>query len=459
MARRGIHGENLAVATVAPRTRYARSGEFSIAYQVVGEGDLDLVYMPGFASHLEVFWEEPRYSRFLHRLTSFSRLILIDRLGTGLSDRLPPGEAATLEQRMDDIRAVMDAVGVERAALLGWSEGVMPCATFAATHPDRATALVMYGGLPRVLESPEYPWGVSADRYDRWVSEIENVWGQSAEPLRFWAPNVADDEQVREWFVRWNRLSASPGAARSLWKALRESDVTRILTTISAPTLVIHRAEDTLVPVEWSRLMAERIPGAKLVELPGEDHLWWFGDQDAIVDEVEEFLTGARHTPEPDRVLATVMFTDIVGSTERAAALGDKGWREVLERHDVIVRREIDRHRGRQVKSTGDGVLATFDGPARAIRGAEAIAAGVQPLGIEVRTGLHTGEIDVIGDDVAGIAVHTAARVMASAEPGEVLVSQTVRDLVAGSGIEFDDRGARELKGVPGDWRLFGVRG
>jgi pimeloyl-ACP methyl ester carboxylesterase len=446
------------MATVAPSTRYAPSGEFSVAYQVAGEGDINLVYLPGFASNVEVFWEEPRYSRFLHRLASFSRLILIDRLGTGLSDRLPPDEASTLEQRMDDIRAVMDAVEVEKAALLGWSEGVMPCATFAGTFPERTTALVMYGGLPRVLESADYPWGVSPDRYDRWTATVQELWGQSADALQFWAPSVANDQQVRDWFVRWNRLSASPGAARSLWEALRESDVTRILTTISAPTLVIHRTDDTLVPVEWSRLMARQIPDAKLVELPGRDHLWWFGDQDAIVDEIEEFLTGARHAPEPDRVLATVMFTDIVSSTERAAALGDRRWREVLEGHDEVVRRVLERHRGRQVKSTGDGVLATFDGPARAIRGAEAIAAGVQPLGIEVRTGLHTGEIEVMGDDVGGIAVHTGARVMANAGAGEVLVSQTVKDLVAGSGIEFEDRGARELKGVPGEWRLFAVR-
>jgi class 3 adenylate cyclase len=447
------------VATVAPQTRYARSGEFSIAYQVVGEGELDLIYLPGFASHLEVFWEEPRYSRFLHRLASFSRLSLIDRLGTGLSDRLSPGEASTLEQRMDDIRAVMDALEIERAALLGWSEGAMPCATFAGTYPERTSALVMYGGLPRVLESPEFPWGIPPETYDRWVEELQEVWGQSGEPLRFWAPSVADDEPTREWFMRWNRLSASPGGALALWTALREADVTGILPAISAPTLVIHRTDDTLVPVEWSRLMAQRIPDAKLVELPGQDHLWWFGDQDAIVDEVEEFLTGARHAPEPDRVLATVMFTDIVGSTERAAALGDRPWRELLERHGELVRRELSHHRGREVKTTGDGFLATFDGPARAIRCAQSLTERVRPLGVEIRAGLHSGECEVMDDDVGGIAVHIGARVSNAAAPGEVLVSQTVKDLVAGSGIEFEDRGVHDLKGVPGEWRLFAARG
>jgi pimeloyl-ACP methyl ester carboxylesterase len=446
------------MAAVTPTTRYARSGDYSVAYQVAGDGGPDLIYLPGFASHLEVFWEEPRYSRFLHRMASFSRLILIDRLGTGLSDRLPPGEASTLEQRMDDIRAVLDAVGVERAALLGWSEGAMPCATFAATYPERTNALVMYGGLPRVLSSPEYPWGISAETYDRWTEGLLEVWGQSGEPLRFWAPSVADDGPTRDWFTRWNRLSASPGSAQSLWKALREADVTRILPAISAPTLLIHRTEDTLVPVEWSRFMAREIPEAKIVELPGQDHLWWFGDQDAIVDEVEEFLTGARHAREPDRILATVLFTDIVGSTERAAELGDRRWRELLQGHDSVVRRELGRHRGREVKTTGDGVLATFDGPARAIRCAEAIATGVRPLGIEVRAGLHTGELEVMGDDVGGIAVHTGARVVANAGASEVLVSQTVKDLVAGSGIEFEDRGAHDLKGVPGEWRLFAAR-
>jgi class 3 adenylate cyclase len=450
--------QNLVVATEAPETRYARSGEYSIAYQVVGDGDFDLVYVPGLASHLEVFWEEPAYSRFLHRLASFSRLILMDRLGTGLSDRLPPQKASTFEQRMDDIRAVMDAVGSERAALLGWSEGAPLCAQFAATYPQRTTALVMYGGLPRIVTDVDYPWGMPREVMDDWIDNVVPMaWGQEEDLLRLWAPSVAESPGPRQWFIRYARLSASPGAASALFRMLGELDIRDILPVIRVPTLIVHRTDDTLIQVEHSRFMAEQIPGAKLVELPGEDHLWWFGDQDAIVDEVQEFLTGARSVPDLDRVLATVMFTDIVGSTQRAAELGDSRWRELLDGHGSVVRRELGRHRGREVKATGDGFLATFDGPARAIRCATAIAESVRPLGLEIRAGLHTGECEVMNGDVGGIAVHTGARVSSEAGPGEVLVSSTVKDLVAGSGIEFEDRGSRELKGVPGEWRLYAV--
>jgi class 3 adenylate cyclase len=442
----------------APETRYARSGDYSIAYQVVGQGDLDLVYVPGLASHVEVFWEEPAYSRFLHRLASFSRLILMDRLGTGLSDRLPANQASTYEQRMDDIRAVMDAVGSERAAVLGWSEGAPLCALFAATYPQRTTALVMYGGVPRFVSDDDYQWGFPREVLDDWVEQIvPAAWGQDEELLRLWAPSVAEQPGPRRWFVRFGRLAASPGAAQALFGMAQDLDIRDILPAIRVPTLVLHRTEDSLVEVEHSRYMAERIPDAKLVELPGVDHLWWFGDQDAIVDEVQEFLTGARSAPEPDRVLATVMFTDIVGSTKRAADVGDSRWRELLERHEAIVRRELERHRGHEVNTTGDGFLATFDGPGRAIGCARAIAEAVRSLGIEVRAGLHTGECEVMNGDVGGIAVHTGARVSAEARPGEVLVSSTVKDLVAGSGIEFEDRGTHELKGVPGEWRLYAV--
>jgi class 3 adenylate cyclase len=442
----------------APETRYARSGDYSIAYQVVGQGDLDLVYVPGLASHIEVFWEEPAYSRFLHRLASFRRLILMDRLGTGLSDRLPANQVSTYEQRMDDIRAVMDAVGSERAAVLGWSEGAPLCALFAATYPQRTTALVMYGGVPRFVSDDDYQWGFPREVLDDWVEQIvPAAWGQDEELLRLWAPSVAEQPGPRRWFVRFGRLAASPGAAQALFGMAQDLDIRDILPAIRVPTLVIHRTEDSLVEVEHSRYMAERIPDAKLVELPGVDHLWWFGDQDAIVDEVQEFLTGARSAPEPDRVLATVMFTDIVGSTKRAADVGDSRWRELLERHEAIVRRELERHRGHEVNTTGDGFLATFDGPGRAIGCARAIAESVRSLGIEVRAGLHTGECEVMNGDVGGIAVHTGARVSAEARPGEVLVSSTVKDLVAGSGIEFEDRGTHELKGVPGEWRLYAV--
>lgn len=448
--------QNLTVAPESPETRYARSGEYSIAYQVVGEGDLDLVYMPGFASHLEVFWEHPTYSRFLNRLASFSRVILIDRLGTGLSDRLPPDRTSTLEQRMDDIQAVMDDVGVERAALLGWSEGVMPCATFAATHPERASALVMYGGMARILVGDGQEFGVTGEEFDAWMERVAGMWG-SGDPLRYWAPSMADDEAARAWFGRFSRLAASPGAAVSIWRSLRETDIREVLTTVQVPTLILHRVDDTLVPVEHGRDMAARVPGAKLVELPGSDHLWWFADRGEIVDEIQEFLTGHRTASEPDRVLATVMFTDIVSSTERAAELGDRQWRDVLESHEAVVRQELRRHRGHEVKTTGDGFLATFDGPARAISCARAIADAVRPLGIEIRAGLHTGECEMMDGDVGGIAVHTGARVSSEAGPGEVLVSSTVKDLVAGSGIRFEDRGSRELKGVPGEWRLYAV--
>ena len=450
-------GQNLTGATETPETRYARSGEFSIAYQVVGEGDLDLVYVPGLASHLELFWEEPAYSRFLHRLASFSRLILMDRLGTGLSDRLPLGQASTFEQRMDDIRAVMDAVGSERAALLGWSEGTALCATFAATYPQRTAALVMYGGMPRFIRAEDYPWGMPVDEMDAWLEVMPAKWGQDEELLRLWAPTVADEPGPRRWFARFGRQAVSPGGAVALFNMVRELDVRHVLPAIRVPTLLVHRTDDDLIRVDHSRYMAEQIPDAKLVELPGEDHLWWFGDQDAIVDEVQEFLTGARAIRDPDRVLATVMFTDIVGSTERAAELGDARWRELLDGHETVVRRELARHRGTEVKTTGDGFLATFDGPARGIRCARSIAEGVRPLGLEIRAGLHTGELELMNGDIGGIAVHTGARVSAEAEPSEVLVSSTVKDLVAGSGIEFEDRGSHELKGVPGEWRLYAV--
>ncbi len=445
--------------TEAPETRYARNGDYSVAYQLVGEGEIDLVYLPGFASHLEAFWEQPAYSAFLRRLASFSRLVLIDRLGTGMSDRLPPDRAATLEQRMDDILTVIDTVGIEKAAILGWSEATIPCSMFAATHPERTSALITYGGLPRALDADDYPWGFPAEAYDEFLEAIIEEWGINLPTLALWAPSRMDMPGEQEWFARYGRMAASPGAAAALFRSFRDTDIRHVLPTIRVPTLIIHRTDDTLVQVEHSRYMAERIPGAKLVELPGEDHLWWFGDQDEIVDEIQEFLTGRRAVAQPDRVLATVLFTDIVSSTERAAELGDRRWRELLEGHEAIVRRELDRHRGHEVKQTGDGFLATFDGPARAISCARTIATAVRPLGIEVRAGLHTGECEVMNGDVGGIAVHTGARVSAEAGPGEVLVSSTVRDLVAGSGIGFEDRGTRELKGVPGEWRLYAVTG
>ncbi|MGI9556658.1 MAG: alpha/beta fold hydrolase [Solirubrobacterales bacterium] len=444
--------------STAPETRYARSGEYSIAYQVVGDGDRDVLYLPGFASHLDLVWEDPDHARVLERLSSFSRLILIDRLGTGLSDRLPAGEVSTLEQRMDDVEAVMSAAGSERAALLGWSEGAALAALYAASHPERVSSLVMYGGFARILRGGDHPWALDPDFFEQWVEGIHEIWGEE-ELVYFWAPSMAEDAEVRERFSRYLRSSASPGAAADLFRTVRDLDITRVLPTISVPTLVIHRVDDVLAPIESGRYIGEKIPGAKFVELPGTDHLWWFGDQDAIFDEIEEFLTGARSAPEPDRVLSTVLFTDIVGSTERAAELGDSAWRDLLDGHSSRVRQELERFRGNEIKATGDGFLATFDGPARGVRCAMAITDSVKSLGIEVRAGLHTGEVELLGEDVGGIAVHTGARVSAAASPSEVLVSSTVKDLVAGSGLEFADRGTRELKGVPGEWRLFAAEG
>ena len=439
-----------------PETRYARSGDVNIAYQVVGEGPLDLVFVMGWVSHLDYFWEEPSFARFLLRLASFSRLILFDKRGTGLSDRVSLNELPTLEQRMDDVRAVMDAVGSERAALMGVSEGGPLCALFAATYPERTAALVMLGAYARRVWAPDYAFGATREHYDAFLEDVGSNWGGPV-GLEARAPSLVDDERFRDWWATYLRMSASPGAAFALTKMNAEVDVRHVLPTISAPTLVVHRTGDRSLPVEGARFMAEKIPGARLCELPGDDHLPFVGDQDEILDEVEEFLTGVRRGPEPDRVLATVLFTDVVGSTERAAELGDQRWQLLLAQHHALVRHELDRWRGREIDTSGDGFLATFDGPARAIRCACAIRDSVRGLGLEIRAGLHTGEIQLVGDDVAGIAVHLGARVAALAGGSEVLVSSTVKDLVAGSGIEFEERGEHELKGVPGEWRLYAV--
>ena len=445
-----------------PKTRYAKSGDVNIAYQVVGDGPLDLVYVPGWVSHLDLNWEEPDHARFLERLASFSRLILFDKRGTGLSDRVPVNQLPTLEQRMDDVRAVMDAVGSEEAALFGASEGGPMCALFAATYPERVRSLVMYGSYARGLPEGDYPWAstrwaTSSDDLDAMLELLGDTWGEPEELLGFWGPSIAEQEHYRRWWARYLRMSASPAAGVAFSRMNHEVDVRAVLPTIQAPTLVLHRAEDSLTVADGSQYTAERIPSARYVEPPGEDHLWFLGDQDALLDEVEQFLTGTRQTPEPDRVLATIMFTDIVGSTERAVELGDRRWRALLASHEAVVRAQLERFRGREIQMQGDGVLATFDGPARAISCARAICDEVRTLGVEVRAGLHTGECEVRNGDIAGIAVHTGARVSANAAPGEVLVSSTVKDLVAGSGIEFRDRGAHRLKGVPGEWRLFAI--
>jgi class 3 adenylate cyclase len=440
-----------------PETKYARSGDVHIAYQVFGEGELDVVLVNGFTTHVELVWEYEPARAVLEGLASFARVIAFDRRGSGLSD--PVVEAPTLEERMDDVRAVMDAAGSQRAALLGVSEGVTMCLLFAATYPERVSALVCSGGMARSTEAEDYPWAAPVDALREAGQELVGPhWGQGA-IIELAAPSHADDPEARAFFARMERASASPGMLASLVQMFLDLDVREVVPNVHVPTLVLHRTHDHLVHVGNGRWLAEHLPNARLVELPGEDHVMWFEDPERVLGEVKEFLTGTRYAPEPDRILSTVLFTDIVDSTRTAAELGDRRWRELLDRHDRAVREALERAGGREVKSTGDGFLATFDGPARAIRCARAIHDACEPLGIRVRAGIHTGECEVMGDDIGGIAVHIAARVSSLAGPGEVLVSRTVRDLVAGSGIEFDDRGEHTLKGVPDSWQLLAVAG
>jgi class 3 adenylate cyclase/pimeloyl-ACP methyl ester carboxylesterase len=438
-----------------PPTRYARSGDVSIAYQVVGDGPLDLVLVLGFATHVELQWESPPFAQFCERLSSFSRLMIFDKRGTGLSD--PVAEVPTLEQRIDDVRAVMDAAGSERAALVGISEGAPMSVLFAATHPERVSALVLHGAMARTTEAPDYPWASPAEALRESAIEfIVPYWGQDSEGvLELFAPSFVGDPEALALAARLERSAASPSMVQQIFEMFLDIDVRAVLPTLGVPTLVLHRHGDRVVNRRAGEDVAARIPGARYVELPGIDHLPWAGDSEAVVGEIEQFLTGARSVPEPDRVLATVMFTDIVGSTERAAELGDTRWHALLAAHQAEVRRELSRFRGREVKSMGDGCMATFDGPARAIQCGRAITEAARSAGLEVRIGLHSGEVELMEQDVGGIAVHIAARVGALAGAGEVLVSSTVKDLVAGSGIRFADRGTRQLKGVPDDWRLF----
>ena len=439
-----------------PETRFARSGDVHIAYQVVGNGPLDLVYVPGWVSNVGLNWEEPSYARFLTRLASFARLILFDKRGTGLSDRVPDRELPTLELRMDDVRAVLDAAGSERAALLGVSEGGPMCALFAATYPDRTVALVMYGSYARRQRTADYPWGQSEEDLAAFLREIEEDWGGPVGRAAR-APSAVGDERFMSFWASYLVQSASPQAALSLVRMNAEIDVRPILSAIQVPALILQRTGDRVVRTEEARYLAERIPGADLVLLAGDDHLPWVGDQDAVLDEIEQHLTGIRRGPQLDRVLATVLFTDIVDSTKKAAELGDARWKGLLHAHDERVRTELSRFRGVEVKTTGDGFLASFDGPARAVGCAQAIAEGVRELGIEIRAGCHTGEVEVLAGDLGGIAVHIGARVAALAGAGEVLVSSTVKDLVVGSGLGFEDRGVHQLKGVPDAWHLYAV--
>lgn len=438
-----------------PETRYAKSGDIHIAYQVIGKGPLDLVLVPGFISHVELQWQNSRLAHMLQRLASFSRLITFDKPGTGLSDRL--AAIPTLEQRMDHVRAVMDAVGSERAALFGVSEGGPMSVLFAATYPLRTSALILYGTYARRMWASDFPWGRTDVELAAMLERMERDWGRDLD-LDLWAPSIARDPDARRAVATYCRHAASPGAAATILRLTEQIDVRHVLPVVRVPTLVIHKRGDRVTHFEQGRYLAEHIDGARFVELAGDDHMPWVGSGDAIVDEVEEFLTGIRPS-DTDRVLATILFTDIVGSTERAIALGDRQWRELLERYYSIARRELARFRGREIDTAGDGLFAAFDGPARAIRCASRVRDEVRSLGIEVRSGLHAGECEVLGDKISGVAVHIGARVAAAAGAGEVLVSNTVKDLVAGAGIRFESRGTHVLKGVPGEWALFVVTG
>ncbi|MBK5232525.1 MAG: adenylate/guanylate cyclase domain-containing protein [Thermoleophilia bacterium] len=431
---------------MAPKTQYARNGDANIAYQVAGEGPSDLVIVSGFVSHLEMDWGSPENARFFERLSSFCRLIRFDKRGTGLSD--PVFGVPTLEERMEDARAVMDAVGSKRATLLGYSEGGSMSVLFAATYPERTAGLIIYGSFPNGAALAS-----SSGDLVRMVRNYLQNWGEG-HSVDLFAPSIAGDPEQKALIGVYERSAASPRMARGIMAAVDETDVTDVLPNVRVPTLVLHR-RDEAIPIEGAREMAKQIPDARFVELEGSDHWMHIGDSAAILGEIEEFVTGTRHAPVAERALATVMFTDIVGSTERAGELGDTGWRQVLERHNELTRKLVERSGGRPIKSTGDGYLATFDGPTRAVNCASDLTEAVRPLEIEIRAGIHTGECEFIGDDIAGMAVHIGARVSATADAGEVVVSSTVKDLVVGSGIQFEDRGERELKGVPGSWRLY----
>jgi pimeloyl-ACP methyl ester carboxylesterase len=436
-----------------PEVRYAKTGDgVHIAYQVIGDGPFELVFVTGLFSQVEHHWEEPGFARFLHRLASFARLIAIDARGAGLSDRAP--ELPPMEDQMDDVLAVLDAVGSSSVAFFGLSQAGPTAILFAASHPERTKALVLYGTFATPRRREDYPWGRSDEFMAEYDRSIDREWG-SGLFLSQVAPSRADDESFRRWWGRLERLSYGPGNALAYFRMNAQIDVRSILPTIRVPTLVLQRTEDSYRDPGHATYLAEHIPGAKLVGLAGVDHLPYLGDADSVLEEVEEFLTGVRPPPELDRVLATVLFTDIVGSTERASRLGDRAWKDLLERHHALVRQELGRFRGTEIDIAGDGFLATFDGPARAVRCAISIVDVLGTIGLEVRVGLHTGEVELMGPLVQGIAVHIGARVAALGGPSEVLVSSTVKDLVVGSGLLFEDAGEHELKGVPDRWHLY----
>jgi class 3 adenylate cyclase len=435
-------------------TRYADTSGGKVAYQVVGRSPNVLVFFPDWLENIEVIWEEPRFERFLNELAAFCRLILFDKRGTGMSDR--GSQIFTLEQRMHDVQAILDEIGSERAALFGVSEGGPMSLLYAATYPERTAALVLYGSYAKRSWAPDYPFGWKPEQWERVLGNIEHNWGTlQGTSIAMWAPSLMKKPDAAERLASYFRSAASPGAAAAIMKMNREIDVRNILPTIRTPTLILHRTADRVSEVGHARYLAQHIADAKLIELPGIDHVYWTEGGEAIVDHIEQFLTGQRQTRQPERVLATVMFADIAKSTEHAARIGDNQWRALLERFYLKVRDVLQQYRGREINTSGDGFLTTFDGPARAVRCAMAIREQVRALGLEVRCGLHTGECEIVADDLAGIAVHTGARIVGLAAPGEILVSQTLRDLVAGSGLTFENFGVHVLKGVPGEWHLY----
>jgi pimeloyl-ACP methyl ester carboxylesterase/class 3 adenylate cyclase len=433
--------------------QFARSGDVQVAYHVVGDGPVDIVYVQGAWSHREVAWELPAYRRFCELLGEFARVILFDKRGMGMSDRVPG--ATPLDVRMDDIAAVMDAAGSESASLIGESEGGPLSMLFAAAHPERTAGLILMGAEVRERKDEEWPWGESTEQdFEASMARMPQMWGKPGRFMEYLAPSQENTPWLADWSARLQRNANTPGGAEAFMRMAFDVDVRDIVSTIRVPTLVMHSEGDRICHVENARYLAREIPGAHYVELPGADHVPWF-EPGLAVSEIREFLTGHRVAVTPERVLATVLFTDIVGSTDRATQLGDRRWRELLESHNTILRAQLDRFRGVEVNTAGDGFLATFDGPARAIQCAQEIGHQMELLGLEVTAGVHTGEIERIGDDVAGIAVHIGARIAGLAGPNEVLVSRTVKDLVAGSGIEFEDRGEHSLRGVPDSWQVY----
>jgi class 3 adenylate cyclase len=439
-----------------PETRYAKGRYGCVAYQVIGEGPLDLVFIPDWVTNVDVMWEEPSLARFLRRLSSFTRLICFDKRGCGVSDPILFDEGLSAESWTDDTRTVLQAMGSERAAMFGHAEGGRMAMLFAATFPEKTSALVVLDSFARRVRDDDCPWAVPEERLPRLFELFDEGWGNGGH-LNTIAPSVAQDQRFREWYGRYQRLAMGPTQAASGYRNAFKFEVRAVLPAIRVPTLVLHRKDNVYIRVDNGRYLAEHIPAAKFVEVPGTDHLYHVGETGVILDAIQEFLTGRHEGAEEDRVLTTVLFADIVGSTERAAQLGDRAWRDLLQSYYSVARREVAQFRGREIDTAGDGFFAAFDGPARAIRSACAIRDVAASLGLTVRTGLHTGECEKLGEKIGGLAVHIGARVAAQALPGEVLVSGTVRDLVAGSGIRFADRGTRTLKGVPGEWRLYSV--